>query len=256
MKGGKNDLKYNKLNKNNYINGKERKNNICSVKAHNINNINKKNNRGNSSISANKKVQKNINRIYPEKVLIDNNYKNNKLKKINKYKQLYKNNKINNNERINKNKYNLYYNNSPIKQKQRPISTGNYYKRNFNKEQKFINLTKENKIDKSKINAKLHYNQFYKKENENLINKDKILFSQNKHKIIYERIEIIKNGKKSQYTRGKAQIKYIDIGNHYSQYKNIKNNIYNLRAKNNYQIMECGKGANFIVPNKMLEMIC
>ena len=49
MKSDKNDLKYNKLNKNNYnyINAKERKNNICSVKVHEINNINKKNNRKN-----------------------------------------------------------------------------------------------------------------------------------------------------------------------------------------------------------------
>ena len=252
----KNDLKYNKLNKNNHINGKERKNNICSVKVNDINNINKKNNRKNSCVSANKKAQKNINRLYPEKELNINN-KNNKLKRINKDKQLYKNNKINNNnERVNKNQYQINYNKSPIKQKQRPISTGNYNIRNYNKEHKFQNLTKENKIDKSKINAKIHYNQFYKKENENLNNKEHNKFSPNKHKIIYERIEIVKNGKKNQYNRGKPLVKYIDIGNHYSQYKNIKNNIYNLRAKNNYQIMECGKGANFIIPNKMMEMMC
>ena len=252
----KNDLKYNKLNKNNHINGKERKNNICSVKVNDINNINKKNNRKNSCVSANKKAQKNINRLYPEKELNINN-KNNKLKRINKGKQLYKNNKINNNdERVNKNKYQINYNKSPIKQKQRPISTGNYNIRNYNKEHKFQNLTKENKIDKSKINAKIHYNQLYKKENENLNNKEHNKFSPNKHKIIYERIEIVKNGKKNQYNRGKPLVKYIDIGNHYSQYKNIKNTIYNLRAKNNYQIMECGKGANFIIPNKMMEMMC
>ena len=258
MKSDKNDLKYNKLNKNNYnyINAKERKNNICSVKVHEINNINKKNNRKNSCVSANKKVQKNINRIYAEKELINN--KNNKIKKINKDKQLYKNNKINNNinERINKNKYQINYNKSPAKQKQRPTSTGNYNIRNYNKDQKYINLTKENKIDKSKINAKMHYNQYYKKENEILNNKEHIKFSPNKHKIIYERIEIVRNGKKIKYNRGKPQVKYIDMGNHYNQYKNIKNNIYNLRAKNNYQIMECGKGANFIVPNKMMEMMC
>ena len=258
MKSDKNDLKYNKLNKNNYnyINAKERKNNICSVKVHEINNINKKNNRKNSCVSANKKVQKNINRIYAEKELINN--KNNKIKKINKDKQLYKNNKINNNinERINKNKYQINYNKSPAKQKQRPTSTGNYNIRNYNKDQKYINLTKENKIDKSKINAKMHYNQYYKKENEILNNKEYIKFSPNKHKIIYERIEIVRNGKKIKYNRGKPQVKYIDMGNHYNQYKNIKNNIYHLRAKNNYQIMECGKGANFIVPNKMMEMMC
>ena len=65
-------------------------------------------------------------------------------------------------------------------------------------------------------------------------------------------LPLVYNVKKKHYNRGKPQVKYIDIGNHYSQYKNFKNNIYNLRAKNNYQVIDCGKGPNIIIPNKMI----
>ena len=156
-----------------------------------------------------------------------------------------------NNERINRNKCQINQFKSQPKQKQRPVSTGNYLKRNHYNVNKFTNNNNENKLDKYKLNAKNLYNQYNKKEDDNLKNDKNKIYS-NKHKIIYERIEILKNGKKVQYNRGKPQVKYINIGNHYSQYKNMKNNIYNLRAKNNYQIIECGKGPNIIIQNKMM----
>ena len=87
----------------------------------------------------------------------------------------------------------------------------------------------------------MHYNQYYKKEEKSINNNNEI--SPNKHKIIYEKIEIVKNGKKNQYNRGKSQVKYIEIGNHYNQYKNFKKN---------YQVIEYGKGLNIIFPNKMM----
>ena len=103
------------------------------------------------------------------------------------------------------------------------------------------------------MNCKNYYNQYYKNKDENSNNNNnKNKINGNKHKIIYERIEIVKNGKINHYNRGKAQVKYIDIGNHYIRYKYLKNNNYNLRAKNNYQVLDYGHGPNIIVPNKMI----
>ena len=233
----KNELKYNKLSKNNLINARENKINIKSVKIHDIN---KKNNRKKSCVSAvNKRKINNINNIINEK---ESNNKKIKPKKNNKNKHIEHIN-INIKNKENKDKLNInqfqIYHKSNSKQKQRPISTGNYHKKNFLNE-KLGNISNENK-DKNKINAKVHYNQYYKKEDENLNNKNKI--SPNKHKVIYERIEIVKNGEKNQYNRGKGYVQYIEMGNHYNQYRNFKNN---------YQVVEYGKGLNIIVPNKMM----
>ena len=249
FKEEKNIINSNKIIKNNN-NGKERKNNISSVKIHEIN---KNNSRKNSCVSANKKLKKNINKninnqIDSEKQIIIN--KKDKLNKNNKNNNLKKNKNKDNIERKNRNQCKINHFTSQSKQKKRPVSTGNSHQNHYNNN-KFTNINKEKKLDIYKLNAKNHYNQYYKKEDDNLKN-DKNKFSSNKHKIIYERIEIVKNGKKVQYNRGKPQVKYIDIGNHYSQYKKIKSNIYNLRAKNNYQVIECRKGPNIIIPNKMM----
>ena len=77
---------------------------------------------------------------------------------------------------------------------------------------------------------------------------------QKKYKIIYQKIEVIKKGKKNYYKKGKTQVKYIDIGN-LSKNKNIKNiikNNSNIKSRKNYQVIESKRGLNLIVPNKMM----
>ena len=221
------------------INEREGKNDIKSIKKNNdIKKYNSnKDNRKNKCISANKRNN-----------ITEKNISNNKdiIKRINKnqYQNLYQNN-VNNKK-------------SPSKTKQRPVSTNHYNE--IKNEERFPNINhnkmaNKNNVDKNKMNYKIYYNQRFKKDNEKKTNnnKDRNKPLENKHKIIYERIEIIKNGKKNKYSRGNAQVKYIDMGNHYDKYKYLKNNNYNLRAKNNYQIFGCEKGrAKFIVPNEMM----
>ena len=240
-----------KLSKNNDISRKER-NSINWVKALDKNN-NQKNKRKYSCVSANKRIKKNIsNNFYLEKDIV---YKINTLEKK---RNNHLDNKIQNNiesiKRINKNQL-INHIKSSSSQKQRPISTKHYNKNNLYNVHKLPNINNEKNKDKNKLNCNNYYNQIYKNKDENLNknnNNDKNKLNGNKHQIIYERIEIVKNGKINQYHRGKPQVKYIDAGNHYIQYKNFKNNIYDLRAKNNYQIYVCGKGANIIIPNKMV----
>ena len=204
-------------------------------------------------MSANKRIKKNIsNNFYLEKDIV---YKKNTLEKK---RNNHLDNKIQNNidsiKRINKNQL-INHIKSSSSQKQRPISTKHYNKNNLYNMHKLPNINNDKNKDKNKLNCNNYYNQIYKNKDENLNknnNNDKNKLNGNKHQIIYERIEIVKNGKINQYHRGKPQVKYIDAGNHYIQYKNFKNNIYDLRAKNNYQIYVCGKGANIIIPNKMV----
>ena len=245
-KSSNNTKKTLKENKNNDKNKKGR-NNINSVKAHDINN-NKKNSRKYSCVSANKSIKKNkSNQLYLEKEMV---YKKNILDKINKNKQLDNQNNI---KRINKNQLEINNKKSQSSQQKRPLSTKHYNKNNLYNEHKLPNITNEKNNDKYKLNCKNYYNQYYKNKDENSNNNNnKNKINGNKHKIIYERIEIVKNGKINHYNRGKAQVKYIDIGNHYIRYKYLKNNNYNLRAKNNYQVLDYGHGPNIIVPNKMI----
>ena len=224
------------------VNERKSKNDIKSTKKNqclNKNNSNK-DSRKNKCISANKRIN-----------ITEKNNNNNKdiIKRINNSK--------NQNQHYSKNKK------SPTKVRQRPVSMNHYSE--IKKEQRFPNINRNssannninnNNMDNNKkMNYKLYYNQRFKKDNEKKTNnnKDDNKPLENKHKIIYERIEIIKNGKKNKYSRGNAQVKYIDMGNHYDKYKYLKNNNYNLRAKNNYQIFGCEKGrAKFIVPNEMM----
>ena len=227
-------VKCDKLSKN--INSYGNKNNIKSVKIHDIY---KNNNRKKSSVSAtNKRIKNNLNNIIKEKEVINKKNEIKKLNKVNKIKHIDMNIKNRANiDKINRNQYQINHK-SNSRQKQRPLSTDNYLKRNFINE-KVGNISNEIK-DKNKINVKVHYNQFYKKEEKNINNENKM--SPNKHKIIYEKIEIVKIGKKNQYNKGKEHVKYIEIGNHY-KYKNFKEN---------YQVLGCRKGLNIIVPNKMM----
>ena len=226
--------KCNKLSKN--INSYGNKNNIKSVKIHDTF---KNNNRKKSCVSAaNKRIKNNLNNIIKEKEVINKKNQMKKSNKVNKIKHIDINIKNRANiDKINRNQYKINHK-SNSRQKQRPVSTDNYHKRNSINE-KVGNISNEIK-DKNKINIKVHYNQFYKKEEENINNENKM--SPNKHKIIYEKIEIVKIGKKNQYNKGKEQVKYIEIGNHY-KYKNFKEN---------YQVLGCRKGLNIIVPNKMM----
>ena len=199
----------------------------------NIINNNKKDMRKNSSISANKKNIKNEYNSYlekekeKEKELVN---RRNKLEKINRNKNFDKENDKNVNNQ------NLFLVNHK-KRAMRPISSRHYDKNkiSINHEPRSPNINNnKNNINKRKF--QIYYNQYFNEKNEN---------KNNKHKIIYEKIEIEKNGKKNKYKRGNAQVKYIDVGNHYNQYKKLMNN-------NKYIIFECGKkvGPKMILPNK------
>ena len=218
-KSVKNIIQRNKMKENN------------SIK--NIINNNKKDMRKNSSISANKKNRKNEYNSYlekekeKEKELVN---RRNKLEKINRNKNFDKENDKNVNNQ------NLFLVNHK-KRAMRPISSRHYDKNkiNINHEPRSPNINNnKNNINKRKF--QIYYNQYFNEKNEN---------KNNKHKIIYEKIEIEKNGKKNKYKRGNAQVKYIDVGNHYNQYKKLMNN-------NKYIIFECGKkvGPKMILPNK------
>ena len=254
----KNKIKELKPINNKYHNEREGKNEVKSMKMidmnqkynHNHNhNHNNKDNRRNKCISANKRINKNISNVDRE-IICDSRKK---IEKINRNKSTDKNSKNNKDimKRINKNQININHKKNNSKPKQRPLSMKNYNE--MSKEQKFPNINgSPGNIAKNKINYKIYYNQRFKSDNEKKINKNNKPM-ENKHRIIYERIEIIKKGKKNKYIKGNTQVKYIDIGNHYDKYKNLKNNNYNLRAKNNYQIFGCEKGrAKFIVPNEMM----
>ena len=66
----------------------------------------------------------------------------------------------------------------------------------MSKEQRFPNINGFlGNITKNKMNYKIYYNQRFKNNNEKKINKNNKPL-ENKHRIIYERIEIIKNEKK------------------------------------------------------------
>ena len=212
-KSVKNIIQKNKIKENNNLN----KNN----------NNNKKDMRKYSCISANKKNRRNEYNSYleKEKELVN---KKDKLEKINRKKNFEKENDKNVNNQ------NLFLVNHK-KRINRPISSRHYNKNkvNINNEQKIQNIYNNNNI---KRKFQIYYNQYFNEKNEN---------KNNKQKIIYEKIEIEKNGKKNKYKRGNAQVKYIDIGNHYNQYKKLMNN-------NKYMIFECGKkvGPKMILPNK------
>jgi len=219
-KSVKNLIQRNKIKENN-----SKKNIIIN------NNNNNKEMRQYSCISANKKNKKNEYNSYIEKEKekdIEN--KKNKLEKIKKNKNFEKENDKNVNNQ------NLFRVNHK-KKMMRPISSRHYDKNkiNVNHEPKSPNINNnKNMINKRKF--QIYYNQYFNEKNEN---------KNNKHKIIYEKIEIERNGKKNKYKRGNAQVKYIDIGNHYNQYKKLMNN-------NKYIIFEFGKkvGPRMILPNK------
>ena len=199
---------------------KERKNNINIVKYNEIK-IKQKNDRKNACLSANKNIRKNIRSpIYLDKEKISNKYNNKEnIKKINQHR---------------------FYKNNPSKAKQRAVSS---------KINKQMNLYKDkNNNDKNKMNCKNHYNEYYQNEQDNHSDENE---KSKKCKIIYEKIEIIKVGTKNYYKRGKAQVKFINIGNHSNNKNNIKNAIKN-NNKQNYQVIESKKGLNIIFPNKMM----
>ena len=204
---------------------KERKNNINIVKYNEIK-IKQKNDRKNACLSANKNIRKNIRSpIYLDKEKISNKFKNKEnIKKINQHR---------------------FYKNNPSKAKQRAVSSKIYKQMNLYNDKN--NLDKII-IDKNKMNCKNHYNEYYQNEQDNHSDENE---KSKKCKIIYEKIEIIKVGTKNYYKRGKAQVKFINIGNHSNNKNNIKNVIKN-NNKQNYQVIESKKGLNIIFPNKMM----
>ena len=222
----KNRIKDYNSNQNNIKNCLEIKNNLI--------NKNKKEIRKISCASANKKNNKNIYNNFSKEKVVDKRKINGKNKKDNYF------NKENNDKQ---NLFQINHRKSQPKQKERSVSIKCYNKINIHNESKLPNINNEkNYSDKKKF--KIYYNQYFNEKKMNK-NNDKNNNDSSKHKIIYEKIEIIKNGKKNKYSRGNAEVKYIEVGNHYRQYKKLKNN-------NNYIIFECGKrlGPKMILPNK------
>ena len=164
------------------------------------------------------------------------NFINNNLNE-NEYKNNYISNPYNNNYLRNpyNNNYNLYNNYNQI------------YKEYFNNFMKYLSLRNQKAENDNKININI---------NNNLINENK---ENKKRKIIYEKINIKKDGNEYKYQTGPAKIvKYVGGGNYYNQCHKaiIKNNLGN--NNKNYGIQNLFSNGNkqksgprIILPNKM-----
>ena len=165
------------------------------------------------------------------------NFINNNLNNENEYKNNYIANPYNNNYLRNpyNNNYNLYNNYNQI------------YKEYFNNFMKYLSSRNQKSENDSKININI---------DNNLINENK---ENKKRKIIYEKINIKKDGNEYKYQIGpKKIVKYVGGGNYYNQCHKaiIKNNLGN--NNKNYGIQNLFSNGNkqrsgprIILPNKM-----
>ena len=167
---------------------------------------------------------------------INNNLNENEFNYNNKYNN-YISNPYNNNYLRNpyNNNYNLYNNYNQI------------YKEYFNNFMKYLSLRNEKNDKENKNNI-----------TENKINDIEISNENKKRKIIYEKINIQKDGKEYKYQIGPAKIQYVGGGNYYNQCHKaiIRNNLGN--NNKNYGIQNLfsngtkqKSGPRIILPNKM-----
>ena len=192
---------------------------------------------------------------------IFSNYNNDKLNNANNRNNYYFNNCnfINNNTNENEYNYNNKYNNNYIANPyhnnylKNPYNNNynlynNYnqiYKEYFNNFMKYLSLRNQKK-QKDKIN-----------NNNNIINEYNNNEENQKRKIIYEKINIKKEGNEYKYQKGPSKVKYVGGGNYYNQCHKaiIKNSLGN---NNNYGIQNLfsnatkqKNGPRIILPNKM-----
>ena len=192
---------------------------------------------------------------------IFSNYNNDKLNNANNRNNYYFNNCnfINNNTNENEYNYNNKYNNNYIANPyhnnylKNPYNNNynlynNYnqiYKEYFNNFMKYLSLRNQKK-QKDKIN-----------NNNNIINEQNNNEENQKRKIIYEKINIKKEGNEYKYQKGPSKVKYVGGGNYYNQCHKaiIKNSLGN---NNNYGIQNLfsnatkqKNGPRIILPNKM-----
>jgi len=218
------------------------------------------------------------------------NYKNNNNNNYHYRNNYYFNNCnfINNNENSNLNDYNYHYkynNNYP-----RNYNNYNeYYKEYFNNFMNYL-LKKQKEENNNYYNNKYDYNSkpdkspshshnhnlarnstepilqpkqepyLINNNNSNKLKGDNNIEGNNKRKIIYEKINLQKQGNKYKYYKGPAQVRYVGNGNYYNQcHKAIIKNPIIVNPSNQFGIQNLrisgGKvnrnGPRIILPNKM-----
>ena len=214
------------------------------------------------TINGNKNSLINNNNNEYDRYNIFSNYNNDKLNNANNRNNYYFNNCnfINNNTNENEYNYNNKYNNNYIANPyhnnylKNPYNNNynlynNYnqiYKEYFNNFMKYLSLRNQKK-QKDKINN----------NNNNIINEYNNNEENQKRKIIYEKINIKKEGNEYKYQKGPSKVKYVGGGNYYNQCHKaiIKNSLGN---NNNYGIQNLfsnatkqKNGPRIILPNKM-----
>ena len=206
------------------------------------------------TINGNKNPLINNNNEY-DRYNIFSNYNNDKINNTNNRNNYYFNNCnfINNNTNENyiANPYNNNYLKNPYSNNYNLYNNCNLiYKEYFNNFMKYLSLRNQKAENENKISI-----------NNNIANDNNDI--NKKRKIIYEKINIKKEGKEYSYQTGPAKIKYVGGGNYYNQCHKaiIKNNLENNGNNNfnkNYGIQNLfsygnkqKSGPRIILPNKM-----
>ena len=212
------------------------------------------------TINGNKNSLINNNNNDYDRYNIFSNYNNDKLNNANNRNNYYFNNCnfINNNTNENEYNYNNKYNNNYIANPYHNNYLKNPYNNNYNLYNNYNQIYKEyfNNFMKY-LSLRNQKNQKDKINNNNIINEYNNNEENQKRKIIYEKINIQKDGNEYKYQKGPSKVKYVGGGNYYNQCHKaiIKNNLGN---NNNYGIQNLfsnatkqKNGPRIILPNKM-----
>jgi len=212
------------------------------------------------TINGNKNSLINNNNNDYDRYNIFSNYNNDKLNNANNRNNYYFNNCnfINNNTNENEYNYNNKYNNNYIANPYHNNYLKNPYNNNYNLYNNYNQIYKEyfNNFMKY-LSLRNQKNQKDKINNNNIINEYNNNEENQKRKIIYEKINIKKDGNEYKYQKGPSKVKYVGGGNYYNQCHKaiIKNSLGN---NNNYGIQNLfsnatkqKNGPRIILPNKM-----
>ena len=212
------------------------------------------------TINGNKNSLINNNNNDYDRYNIFSNYNNDKLNNANNRNNYYFNNCnfINNNTNENEYNYNNKYNNNYISNPYHNNYLKNPYNNNYNLYNNYNQIYKEyfNNFMKY-LSLRNQKNQKDKINNNNIINEYNNNEENQKRKIIYEKINIKKEGNEYKYQKGPSKVKYVGGGNYYNQCHKaiIKNSLGN---NNNYGIQNLfsnatkqKNGPRIILPNKM-----
>jgi len=212
------------------------------------------------TINGNKNSLINNNNNDYDRYNIFSNYNNDKLNNANNRNNYYFNNCnfINNNTNENEYNYNNKYNNNYIANPYHNNYLKNPYNNNYNLYNNYNQIYKEyfNNFMKY-LSLRNQKKQKDKINNNNIINEYNNNEENQKRKIIYEKINIKKEGNEYKYQKGPSKVKYVGGGNYYNQCHKaiIKNSLGN---NNNYGIQNLfsnatkqKNGPRIILPNKM-----